>query len=74
METTAIATQGPAQQAGGRAVRIVGLGDPVMDVVVPISPDFLSTITQHPGGCLPVDGAEMETLLRSCTQAHEPLR
>jgi hypothetical protein len=70
---TAIATQAPAQ-ARGSALNIVGLGDPVMDVVVPVSQEFLSTITQHPGGCLPVDGAEMETLLRSCTQAHEPLR
>ena len=53
---------------------IVGLGDPVMDVVVRVAPEFLSSITQQPGGCIPVDSSEMDALLRSCTEQHTPLR
>ena len=53
---------------------IVGIGDAVTDVLVRVTPEFLSTITDQPGGCIPVTGDEMEQLLDLCSKHGEPLR
>lgn len=45
-------------------VGVVGLGDPVMDLVAPNLPfDLLAELDMVPGGCIAVDGEEMARLL-----------
>ncbi len=69
-------------------VGVVGLGDPVMDLVAPNLPlDLLAELDMVPGGCIAVDGEEMARLLsrrevasqlhrrargRSCAAVHGP--
>ena len=43
--------------------RVVGLGDPVMDLLASVSAEFLAGITAEPGGCFTVSPKEMEILL-----------
>ncbi|KAG2496791.1 hypothetical protein HYH03_005199 [Edaphochlamys debaryana] len=44
---------------------VVGLGDPVMDILAQVSAEWLTTVAPEPGGCLPVSPKEMEELLAS---------
>lgn len=79
VDVTTIATTMHASPAPPRAeshakTAIVGLGDPVMDVIVAVSPDFLSSIAERPGGCVPVSGDEMEALISRCSQHSDLLR
>ncbi len=53
---------------------VVGLGDPVMDILANVSAEWLSAVTQEPGGCLPVPPEEMEQLLKSSGTQSELVR
>ncbi|MEW5301110.1 MAG: hypothetical protein WDW36_003990 [Sanguina aurantia] len=49
----------------GKDTRVVCLGDPVTDILAHISHAYLRTITNEPGGCIPVPAHEMEELVSS---------
>ena len=53
------------------SLRVVGLGDPVMDLLATVSHEFLDTITKEPGGCFSVQPEEMVSLLASVAQQSE---
>lgn len=45
-------------------VTIVGLGDPVMDILVQVTHGQLSAMgISEPGGCVPIDAEQMQELL-----------
>lgn len=44
-------------------MKVVGLGDPVMDIVAHVSHDYLAAITEHPGGCVPISSDVMQAML-----------
>lgn len=43
---------------------IVGVGDPVMDILARVDHEFLATLTSEPGGCTQMAPAEMQECLR----------
>ncbi|GFR51925.1 hypothetical protein Agub_g14410, partial [Astrephomene gubernaculifera] len=53
---------------------VVGLGDPVMDVLASVSADWLATVTSEPGGCLPVESDVMDQLLVEAAKRSELVR
>eukprot|EP00955_Chlamydomonas_euryale_P031205 328062-Chlamydomonas_euryale.AAC.3 len=58
-----------ASPAPPGALRVLGLGDPVTDIVAVVSHDFLATLTDEPGGCLSVEGDAMAKLLAATEAA-----
>lgn len=58
----------------GRAPVVVGLGDPVMDILARVSPEWLATVAPEAGGCLPVAPEEMEKLLAAAATQSELTR
>lgn len=44
-------------------LRVLGLGDPVMDIVACVSHEYLARVTTEPGGCVAVPGDTMAALL-----------
>ncbi|EFJ42029.1 hypothetical protein VOLCADRAFT_119562 [Volvox carteri f. nagariensis] len=53
---------------------VVGLGDPVMDILANVSAEWLATLTAEPGGCLPVPPDTMEQLLADASTQSELVR
>lgn len=53
---------------------VVGLGDPVMDVLFTVSHDVLSTIAVRAGGCTNIDHEELLHLTAVGFQHCEPVR
>lgn len=49
--------------------KVIGLGDPVMDVLARVSESFLSSITSEPGGCYDIPDAEMKDLMQKASDA-----
>jgi hypothetical protein len=49
-------------------IRVVGLGDPVCDIVAHVSDAYLATISDEPGGCLMVKPEEMAALLEAAAE------
>mmetsp|Transcript_21380 Transcript_21380/g.46797 ORF Transcript_21380/g.46797 Transcript_21380/m.46797 type:complete len:380 (+) Transcript_21380:82-1221(+) len=47
---------------------VVGLGDPVMDILASVSHEYLATVTSEPGGCFAIAPEEMEKLLTSAAE------
>ena len=45
---------------------VVGLGDPVTDVLVPVSHELRASLAEHAGGCVAVDAGAMARLLQQC--------
>jgi hypothetical protein len=61
MESTASATA---------PLRVLGLGDPIIDVIVNIDDAFVASTVGEAGGCLPVpDAASMAALLSAAAAA-----
>lgn len=54
-------------------LHVAGLGDPVMDILVDVDPELLSTVADKAGGCIPIDTAEMSRLLDATTSSSAPL-
>lgn len=52
-------------------IRVMGLGDPVMDLLAHVTHDLLATITSEPGGCFSVDPSDMTTLLAKVQKESE---
>ncbi|KXZ43676.1 hypothetical protein GPECTOR_83g288 [Gonium pectorale] len=50
---------------------VVGLGDPVMDILANVSAEWLATVTPEPGGCLPIPPDAMERLIADASQQSE---
>ncbi|GLC40082.1 hypothetical protein PLESTB_000627100 [Pleodorina starrii] len=53
---------------------VVGLGDPVMDILANVSPEWLATVTAEPGGCLPISPDTMDQLLADAGKQSELVR
>lgn len=51
--------------------RVVGLGDPVMDILAHVSHDYLASVASEPGGCFAIPPEEMATLLASAGKQSE---
>ena len=52
-------------------IRVLGLGDPVMDLLAHVSHDFLASVTSEPGGCFSVQPKEMSNLLAKVQKESE---
>lgn len=53
---------------------VVGLGDPVMDVLFHVTHEFLARVADEPGGCVPVDSRQMAELMAAAdAETHERL-
>ena len=52
-------------------LNVLGLGDPVMDLLANVSHEFLATVTQEPGGCFTVQSSEMTNLLANVAKESE---
>lgn len=57
-----------------RGLIVVGLGDPVMDVLFSVGHDVLSTIADRAGGCTNIEHGELEHLAAVGYQHCEPVR
>jgi hypothetical protein len=53
---------------------VLGLGDPVMDVLMHVNYDFLHTIAQQAGGCVPITYDELGHLTALGARECEPVR
>lgn len=42
---------------------VVGLGDPILDIIARVPHEFLQSLGAEPGGCITVEDADMERLL-----------
>ena len=54
-------------------VLVMGLGDPVMDILASVTPNFVASVTAEPGGSFAVCPAEMAELMARAS-AHGELR
>lgn len=45
-------------------LKVVGVGDPVMDIVAHVSAEFLGSVVEQVHGCCPVEADEMAALLK----------
>jgi sugar/nucleoside kinase (ribokinase family) len=48
---------------------VIGLGDPVMDVLARVSHEFLASVTSEPGGCYDISPEEMRSLVSKASEA-----
>eukprot|EP00879_Flechtneria_rotunda_P019425 GHRR01020403.1.p1 GENE.GHRR01020403.1~~GHRR01020403.1.p1 ORF type:complete len:362 (+),score=81.26 GHRR01020403.1:226-1311(+) len=55
-------------------IKVIGLGDPVMDVLFRVDYQFLSTIAERSGGCIPITHEEMVWLAQLTAGHAEPSR
>jgi hypothetical protein len=62
-----------ASQSNG-ALHVIGLGDPVMDILVHVSHELLSSVAEHAGGCIPIDSKELSHLLAITSETSAPTR
>jgi hypothetical protein len=53
---------------------VVGLGDPVMDVLFEMEPTVLASIAQKPGGCIPITHDEHLRLTAIAAEHCNPVR
>jgi hypothetical protein len=53
---------------------VVGLGDPVMDVLFDMEPSVLASIAQKPGGCIPIRHDEHLRLTAIAAEHCDPVR
>jgi hypothetical protein len=53
---------------------VVGLGDPVMDVLFDMEPSVLASIAQKPGGCIPITYDEHLRLTAIAAEHCDPVR
>lgn len=53
---------------------VVGLGDPVMDVLFELEHAVLATIAEKPGGCIPITHEEHLRLAAIAAEHCEPVR
>ena len=53
---------------------VVGLGDPVMDVLVHVSHEFLGAVSTEPGGCFQIDAQLMKAQLERAGEQGELVR
>ena len=56
------------------SMHVIGLGDPVMDILVHISHELLSSVAEHAGGCIPIDSKELTHLLAVTSETSTPTR
>lgn len=59
---------------GGRPHTVVGLGDPVMDILLQVSEQFLASVADRAGGCVPIGSDEMDSFLSLASDINKPLR
>jgi hypothetical protein len=72
---TAAKDAGAAPNNDNAQLVVVGLGDPVTDVLVPVSHELRASLAEHAGGCVAVDADAMARLLRQCAdEVGEPAR
>ncbi|GLI71363.1 hypothetical protein VaNZ11_016552 [Volvox africanus] len=57
-----------------KPVVVVGLGDPVMDILANVPTEWLATVTLEPGGCLPVPPEAMSQLLANASTQSDLVR
>lgn len=58
----------------GKELIVVGLGDPVMDVLFNVDDRVLATITDRAGGCTNIDREELVELTRIGCEHCQPVR
>lgn len=53
---------------------VLGLGDPVMDILAHVTSEFLATVTSEPGGCFAISPKEMVALIERISAVSELTR
>lgn len=67
-------TQQDTTSTSNQPVVVLGLGDPVMDVLFDVEPAVLARIAPKPGGCIPISHDEHLRLAAIAAEHCDPVR